>query len=252
MFLNVLLVWGLVTVLWAVSVRLRNVSIIDPWWSIAMLLPTVATALRTGFTPPKILLVTLVSIWALRLWAYLLRRGWGAPEDARYAAFRQRYGPERYWWFSYGQVFLLQGVLALVVSAPMQLVAAGAPRPWSGFDVLGTVLFAFGFTFEAVGDAQLRAFKANPANRGRVMDRGLWSLTRHPNYFGEAVLGWGFGAFALAEPWGWPTLVGPILMTWLLLRVSGVALLDRHLAATRPGYAEYIARTPAFFPRWPR
>lgn len=246
---NVALVFALMTSLWLVSIRLRDVSIVDPWWSIAFLLVTVQTSLRTGLTPAKILLLSVVSIWALRLWLHLLLRSRGKPEDPRYANFRERYGADRYWWFSFFQVFLLQGALALVISAPLQLAGAAATPDAIGLnDLLGVVLFSVGFAFEGIADWQLQRFRSNPFNRGKVLDTGLWRWSRHPNYFGEAVLWWGFWLLAVDQPLGWATVFAPALMTFLLLKVSGVSMLDEHMMRTKPGYAEYLRRTSAFIP----
>lgn len=253
---NVLLVLSLMTLLWIVSVRLRDASIVDPWWSMAFLLVLAQTALRTGLTPGKALLLAMVAAWALRLWGYLLLRSRGKPEDPRYAGFREKYGADRYWWFSYFQVFLLQGVLVVVISAPLQLAgAAEAPDPVSAFDLLGLALFAAGFALEAVADAQLSSYRRAKARGGAdtpgpVLDTGLWRFTRHPNYFGEALLWWGLWIAVLDAPWGWATAFAPALMTFLLVKVSGVAMLDAHMAAKRSEYADYIRRTSAFLP-WP-
>jgi steroid 5-alpha reductase family enzyme len=248
---NALSVWLLMTLLWLASLIRRDVSLVDPWWSMGFLLVTARTLWSTGPTPAKWLLLAVVSLWAARLWAYLLWRSRGRPEDPRYAEFRQRYGADRYWWFSYLQVFLLQGALIVLISAPLQLAAASArdigPLQWCGAGLALT-----GTAFEAVADWQLHRFRTDPTSRGKVLDHGLWRWTRHPNYFGEAVLWWGFGLLALDLPWGAATLLGPALMTWLLLRVSGVTLLDAHLARTRPAYAAYQRRTSAFWPRPPR
>lgn len=242
-------VFALMSALWLVSVPLKDVSIVDPWWSMAFLLVTAHTALRSGLTVPKVVLLAEVCLWALRLWLHLLLRARGKPEDPRYAAFRQRFGPERYWWVSYFQVFLLQGGLVLLVSAPLQLAASAGPEDaWRLNDLAGLVVFWVGLGVESAADWQLRVFRAAPGNRGRILDTGLWRYSRHPNYFGEALVWWGFGLSALDRPWGWAALAGPALMTFLLVRVSGVSLLDQHLLRTRPGYADYVRRTSAFVP----
>jgi len=247
------LVLGLMTALWVASVLRRDASLVDPWWSISFLLIAANTALRTGLTPAKLLLLAMVAAWALRLWGYLLLRSRGRPEDPRYAAFRERYGPHRYWWVSFFQVFLLQGTLALLISAPLQLAAAApAPDPISAVDALGLLLFTAGFACEVVADGQLHAHRRDPARKGQVLDRGLWRYSRHPNYFGEALLWWGLWCCALDRPYGWPSALAPVLMTFLLLRVSGVPMMDAHLAKTRPGHADYVRRTSAFLPRPPR
>ena len=255
---NAALVLVLMTALWAVSVFLKDASIVDPWWSIGFLLVTVYTAARTGLTPGKTLLLAMVGAWAIRLWLYLLARSRGKAEDPRYAGFRRKYGADRYWWISFFQVFVLQGFLIVLISAPLQLAgAARAPDPISLTDLLGLVLFAAGLAIEVVADAQLSAFRGarargGPGAPGPVLDSGLWRYSRHPNYFGEAVLWWGLFLCALDEPRGWVTVLAPALMTFLLVKVSGVAMLDAHMAAKRPEYADYIRRTSAFVPRPPK
>lgn len=250
---NAALLLAIVVPLWLFSLWRRDASIVDPWWSILFLAVTVRTSLATGVDARKTALVTLVAIWALRLWLHLLIRSRGKPEDPRYQAFRRRFGPERYWWVSLFQVFLLQGLLALVISAPLQFAASRPPgEPWHALDALGLVLFATGFVFEAGADWQLQRFRNDPEKRGQVLDTGLFALTRHPNYFGDALVWWGFGGFASTSLAGAATWIGPALMTFLLVRVSGVALLDEHLSKTRPGYAQYVARTSGFLPRWRR
>ncbi len=255
---NGAVVLALMTALWIVSVFRKDASIVDPWWSIGFLLVTAHTAFRTGLTPGKTLLLVLVGAWALRLWLHLLSRSRGKAEDPRYAAFRRKYGADRYWWVSFFQVFLLQGVLVVLISAPLQLAAAArGPDPVSLTDLTGLALFATGFVIEAVADAQLQTFRASrdrggPSAPGPVLDTGLWRFSRHPNYFGEAVLWWGFFLCALDQPAGWATFLAPALMTFLLVKVSGVAMLDAHLAATRPEYADYIRRTSGFVPRPPK
>lgn len=251
--LNGAVVLCIVSVLWLVSVRLRNVSIVDPFWSMLFLAVTWTSLAATQISPVKLWLCTLVSLWALRLFVHLLLRLRGKPEDPRYAAFRQRFGAERYWWFSFFQVFLLQGALAFVIAAPLQLrMLSDAPVSFGLREIASTLLFAVGFAFEAVADAQLQAFRNDPTKKGQVLDTGLFRYSRHPNYFGEALIAWAFWLAALSVPWGVATIFAPMLMTFLLLRVSGVTMLDEHLVRTRPGYAAYIARTSGFFPRPPR
>ena len=250
---NALLVFGVMTALWMVSVRLRDASIVDPWWSIAFLLVAGRTALRTGMTPAKAVMLILVAIWSLRLGIHLFMRSRGKPEDPRYASFRRRYGANRYWWVSFFQVFLLQGCLVLLISFPLQLAAAALPPGRiTVTDVAGALIFTIGFLVEAVADWQLQSYRRDPSNRGKVLDIGLWRWSRHPNYFGEAVLWWGFWLLALGQPLGWATVFAPALMTFLLLKVSGVTMLDAHLKNSKPGYDDYVRRTSAFVPRRPR
>ena len=250
---NAACVFGLMTILWIVSVVRRDASLVDPWWSIAFLLVASDTALTTGLTPAKGLLLALVALWALRLWFHLLKRSLGKPEDPRYTAFRERFGRKRYWWVSFFQVFLLQGALVLLISAPLQIAcAAAAPDRLRPLHLVASLVFGIGFGFEVVADHQLQAFRDDPARRQGVLDTGLWRYSRHPNYFGEALLGFGLWLFAVPFPYGWLSLLAPLLMTFLLLKVSGVALLDAHLSARKPAYQAYIDHTSAFLPLPPR
>lgn len=239
---------------WVASLLRKDASLVDRFWSLAFLLLALVYLGRGGglgaATPEQRLLFLLVTIWALRLAFHITVRNWGRGEDPRYRAMRERSGaafPLR----SLASVHWLQAVLAWIVAAPL-LAALSPGGPFFPLGVwLGTGCWAVGFGFEAVGDFQLARFKADPANRGRVMDRGLWRYTRHPNYFGDAMVWWGCFGFAAARG-AWWAAVGPALMTFLLVRVSGVALLERQLRESRPEYREYILRTSAFIPRPPR
>jgi len=242
---------GLMVLVWLLSLLKRDASIVDIFWGLGFVLITmVAAASGDGYDGRRLLVVTLCTVWGLRLSLYLLRRNWGKGEDFRYQAMRRRYG-ERFGRVSLLTVFGLQGGLMWLISLPLQ-VAVSAPHPASLtiFDVLGALLWSVGFGFEAVGDWQLARFKDDPGNQSKVMDRGLWAYTRHPNYFGDALLWWGFYVVALATRQGLWTFPSPLLMTFLLLRVSGVPLLERGLVKKRPEYADYARRTSVFLP-WP-
>jgi steroid 5-alpha reductase family enzyme len=243
-------VLALMLVTWGLSLALRDVSIVDAAWGLAFVaVAWVAFALGDGDRARRALLALLVSLWGLRLAGYIVRRKRrDRREDPRYGAWRERYG-DRFWIVSLFNVFLLQGALVWVVSLPLQGASAGAGGlGW--LDWAGVALWAVGVFFEAVGDAQLARFKADPANRGKVMDRGLWRYTRHPNYFGDFMVWWGLYAIALSAG-AWWTVVGPLVMSTLLTRVSGKDHLERTLSK-RPGYAEYVRRTSGFVPLPPR
>ena len=238
---------AVVTLVWIVSLVLRNASIIDPFWSLLFLVAAVVYA--TFSDQPaggrRFLIIALVAVWAMRLAGYLFWRAWGEEEDYRYQAMRAKAGdsfPVR----SLLTVFWLQGVLAWIVSLPL-LAAVDGSRPLGWPDWLGLAVFAVGWVFEAGSDWQLARFKADPTNTGRVLDRGLWAYTRHPNYFGNFAMWWGFYLVALSAG-GWWSIVGPLLMSFLLLRVSGVAMLEKTIVNRRPGYDEYVRTTNAFFP----
>jgi steroid 5-alpha reductase family enzyme len=234
---------------WLISFIKSDVSIVDSVWSVLILLGAVLYALTLPEAGPRaVWLLALVVLWALRLAAYITWRNWGEPEDRRYQAIRARNQPN-FEWKSLYLVFVLQAVLAWIVSASL-LAALNSAHPWSWLDMLGACVVLFGFIFETVGDAQLAAFKARDANRGRIMDTGLWRYTRHPNYFGEFCVWWGFYLIALSAG-GWWAVVSPLLMSVLLLKVSGVTLLEQDMSGRRPAYRDYIARTNAFFPGKP-
>jgi steroid 5-alpha reductase family enzyme len=241
------------TVVWAVSLRLRDASVADVCWGLGfVLLAWVFCLLSPTLTPRSSLVAVLVTLWGARLSWHIFRRNQGRGEDPRYQAMRASHG-HAFWWRSLFTVFWLQGAILWFVALPvLAAIRAAEPAALTAVDGLGILLFAVGFSFEVVGDRQLRRFRRDPANRDRVLDRGLWRYTRHPNYFGDAVLWWGLYAMAAATPNGWLSVLSPALMTFLLMRVSGVTLLEQSLKASKPGYHAYIARTPAFFPWFPR
>ena len=245
---------GVFLVLWIVSLRTRNASLVDIWWGPGFALIALLSFALTpeGALSRRQLVLVLTTIWGLRLGTHLLVRNTGKDEDFRYAAMRKAWG-HGFGMKSLTRVFLLQAVLMWVVSFPVQAAMRSAtPATLGFFDWLGILVWAFGLFFETVGDLQLARFKKDPANADRVMDRGLWRFTRHPNYFGDACAWWGLWLIAFAVPGGFWSIVGPITMTVLLTSVSGVPMLERKIGERRPGYDEYARRTSAFLPRPPR
>lgn len=236
--------------LWLMSLPLRNASIVDPFWGFGFVVVAWYSSLRfLAFDWRSILLVALTTLWGLRLTVHLLRRNIGKGEDRRYAAMRQSIGPQ-FWWITFFSVFLLQAILLWFIAFPLQIaISQDEVNRFSILDGLGLTVWGIGFAFETIGDWQLSRFLADPRNSGKVMDRGLWRYTRHPNYFGDACVWWGLYLIAAAGGASW-TVFSPILMTLLLLRVSGVSLLEGTIADRRPGYAEYQAKTSSFVP-WP-
>jgi len=238
--------------LWVVATVRRDVSIVDPFWGVGfVLLAWLGWYVNSPAAFRVLLLASLTTIWGLRLSLFLLWRNWGQGEDRRYAAMRSRYGGG-FWWVSLFTVFLLQAVVLWFVSLPIQVTAArNSTNPLGWFDVAGVTIWGIGQFFEAVGDWQLARFQSDPSNAGRTMDQGLWRYTRHPNYFGDFCVWWGIYLIAMAGK-AWATVASPLLMTYLLLKVSGVTLLERGMANRRPDYAAYQARTNAFFPGPPK
>jgi steroid 5-alpha reductase family enzyme len=247
-----LAVAALMLLTWALSIRLRDVSIIDPVWGPAFaILALIAALIGTGCAGRRWLLLALTAIWGLRLGWHLTRRKLSDhEEDRRYGAMRAAH-PSNFALWSLFWVFTVQGVLVLVVSLPVQVAAQAGGRLTAAI-VPGLVVYLVGLGFESVGDAQLARFRADPANRGQVMDRGLWRYTRHPNYFGDACIWWGLWLVAAPAPGVWWTVVGPSVMTILLVRVSGKGLLEKDIGERRPAYADYVRRTSGFIPRPPR
>lgn len=234
---------------WGVSLIRGDVSIVDSIWSLFFLLGAVVYAWLADANTRVTMVVALVAIWAVRLFSYITWRNWGDEEDRRYVAMREKRGPS-FKWTSLYIVFLLQAAIAWVVSLPLLGAIFGA-RPFGVLDLVGAAIVCVGIWFEAVGDWQLARFKADPANQGKVMDRGLWRYTRHPNYFGNFTLWWGFYVIALSAG-AWWAFPGSLIMSFFLLKVSGVALLEKDIGERRPKYADYIERTNAFFPGPPK
>ena len=263
---NLVVVTALMTGLWLVSLVARDASIVDIFWGMAFIAiiwaqyaqswlmqgPACADNCAEPWPPATALIVpVLVTVWGLRLSVHLARRNLGKGEDFRYVRMRERFGP-RFPLISLFTVFLLQAGLAWVVALPAQVATRTLElEPWSPVALAGIVLWAVGLAFETIGDQQLANFKRDPQNQGQVMDRGLWRYTRHPNYFGDFCVWWGI--FLIAASIGaWWTVIGPILMSILLIRVSGAGLLEQTIGERRPGYADYARRTSGFLPRPPR
>lgn len=252
MLLNLVIILGLMFLAWLASLPLHDASIIDRLWGVGFVaLAAAGHAVGEGGAR-QMLLLLLVSLWGVRLSVHITWRNWGKPEDRRYVAMRSHHGGQ-FWWRSLFTVFFLQAALLWFIALPVQVTMNGGsgsfPTPQ---EFLGTAVALAGIAMEATADFQLASFKRNPENAGQVMDKGLWRYSRHPNYFGDALTWWGFYLFSCGTPLGPYTLLSPLLMTWLLRRVSGVPLLEADLLQRRPAYADYVRRTSAFVPRPPR
>jgi steroid 5-alpha reductase family enzyme len=247
--LNACVIAGLMLTVWLISLPLRDVSIVDIAWGLGFVLVAWATFFAGAPSESNLILPVLTTVWGLRLSGYLAWRNIGKPEDYRYREMRD-HRPRSFPIRSLLTIFALQGVLMWIIALPLQTVHPSG-TPSVVLTLIGVLLWVTGFVFESVGDWQLARFKSDPTNSGRVMDRGLWRYTRHPNYFGDFLVWWGFYFLALAAGSPWWSVVGPFVMSVLLMRVSGVTLLEKSLKDRKQGYAEYVARTNAFFPWWP-
>jgi steroid 5-alpha reductase family enzyme len=240
-------------ILWLVSLALKNSSIVDIFWGFGFVLANWIFFIFTpiGAEPRKWLISILVSIWGLRLSFYILWRNWGKAEDFRYQTWRKEASGE-WWWRSFFKVFLLQGLLLWIISIPLLAAQYPAqPASLQLLDYLGLGVWMIGFFFEFMGDLQLARFRSKPSNKGMVLDHGVWKYTRHPNYFGDSAQWWGYFLIAMSAG-GWWVVYSPLMMTLLLLNVSGVALLEKTLKETKPQYKEYVEKTSSFFPLPPK
>ena len=241
-------VLGSMTLLWLISLRLKDASIVDPFWGPGFAIASITYYLVDGRYPDRgTLVLGLVTLWAARLGYHLYVRNRREGEDPRYAAMRKARG-KQFPLISLFTIFWFQAFLLWVISLPI-LGSIASQAPLGFFDILGMVVFLIGLTIESIADNQLALFRAVPAYKSHVLDTGLWRYSRHPNYFGEAVLWWGLYLIAVSAAAYW-AIVGPILITFLLLRFSGVPMLEEGLSVSRPGYSEYIKRTSSFLP-WP-
>ncbi len=240
------------TVWFVLALVRKDNSIADIAWGLGFVLVAAVTFLRRASLFLPLLVTSLVAAWGARLALHILLRNRKRGEDPRYAEWRRKWG-RSFLWRSYFQVFLLQGLFLLVISSPVILVNTDRayPNAGRGLWLAGLILWCVGFVFEAVGDAQLARFKRDPGNRGKIMDKGLWRYSRHPNYFGESLMWWGIFLVALEVPYGWTTVVSPVLITFLLVRVSGIPMLEKKYAGNAE-FQAYARRTSAFVPRFPK
>jgi steroid 5-alpha reductase family enzyme len=237
--------------LFLLALVLKKNDIVDVAWGMGFIfIAILSLLLMPGWNFRRLLVSGFVIIWGLRLAIYIFLRNKGRKEDFRYARWKKDWGSQ---WIirSYLQVFILQGFFMLTIAYPLFLLAQNQADAITYLDIAGIIIWLTGFFFEAVGDAQMRRFKRDAANRGRIMDRGLWKYTRHPNYFGESAMWWGIFVITLNAPSGWAAIFSPLIITFLLLRVSGVPLLEKKYA-DNPDYREYIRKTSAFLPMLPK
>ncbi len=248
-FANAVLISAVMLIVWVISIPCKDVSIIDLIWGLGFVFIGWLTFVITepNSSPSRLLLPCLTTIWGLRLSGYLALRNLGHAEDPRYAKMRA-YSGEVFWIVSLYKVFLLQGVIMWIVSLPLQAGITNAKPGWHVLHFAGIALWCIGLFFETIGDWQLARFKSESANKGRVLDTGLWRYTRHPNYFGDFCVWWGLYSVSIAHGSNYWTVISPLVMTLFLMKISGVGLLEKSLKQTKPEYENYIKRTSSFFP----
>ena len=242
---------ALLSLVWLISLAKRDAGIMDVAYPMAAAVPVlVLLVLRGSWSSHEVVVAVLVGLWSTRMSLHIGWRNSGHGEDARYAAWRKRFG-RQWWWWSYFMVFAMQGVMIWLWSIGLVAATAVGPRPLGWQHALALLLFAVGFGFQALGDLQLERFKRQRTDRSKVLDTGVWSLSRHPNYFGESVVWWSFAALGLVHPWGWLALICPLYVTWFMSAGSATPMQERYLQRTKPAYADYRRRVPVFFP-WTR
>lgn len=250
--LTALLLLGYMTLVFLLALKLMDNSIVDIAYGLSFVLIGWGGSVAYGSGEARqLLLLALVTLWGLRLAGHIaLRKQNEEGEDPRYRQWRESWG-KTFVWRSFLQIYLLQGTVIYLVALPLLLVIHDAGGPLGWLDMLGVLIWLFGFAFEAIGDWQLLQFKRDPGNRGRIMRYGLWRLTRHPNYFGEAILWWGVLLIALGAPVGWLAIISPLLINFLLLKVSGIPMLEERYADNKE-FETYKLSTNAFFPWLPK
>ena len=242
---------GAALLLWLISIPLRDVSIIDMFFGVILMGITLNSFLTGGGSPDrKLLILVLVGIWGLRITTHLIKRNWGHGEDPRYTKLRGWVKDDRsFYWLSLRKVFLLQGIILWLASLPLQLAMVYKhPIALSWGALFGTIVWSLGFVYETIADIQLTRFRANPSNRGTVLNTGLWRHSRHPNYFGELCVWWGIFLVACDNPTGMLAVIGPLAYSYLVINVTGQRTLDKKLAKEKPDYAAYMTITSGLIP----
>jgi steroid 5-alpha reductase family enzyme len=234
---------------WVFSLIKKNVTIADSLWGLGFVLIAWLTFFRTeGFLIRKLMITIPITLWGLRLFIHLCIRNWNKGEDPRYGQWRKKYG-DSFWWVSLFKVFLVQSVFQWIIALGVQYGQIfSSPPHLTILDVLGLGIWSIGFIIESLADWQLKKFLADPSNKGKIMNRQLWKYSRHPNYFGETLIWWGFFVIVLPTPWGIWTIISPLLITYTLLRLTGVTLMEETLFAQNPEYQRYIEQTSSFIP----
>ena len=250
-FLSMIIIVCYMTALFLIALQKKDNSIVDIGWGVGFIILALFSLFRSNlFLLRHLLVTTLVLIWGIRLSYRIYLRNRGKGEDKRYAQWRAEWGKNLFW-RSFLQIFMLQGAILLIIAWPVIHINSTTSQVSSIFDYLGLFVWLIGFYWEAVGDYQLDKFLANPSNKGKILQSGLWHYSRHPNYFGEATMWWGVWLIACGTNFGFITVISPILLTFLLLFVSGVPMTEKLLEGN-PEFKEYKRRTSAFIPWFPK
>jgi steroid 5-alpha reductase family enzyme len=250
LFVSLLVAMSYMTFWFVISLILKRNDVADFAWGIGFFIVSLVPLVLTGPSVRGILVMVLIFIWGVRLSSHVLARNRHKAEDPRYTEWRQKWGK---WQIlgSFLQVFLLQSIFLFLIVSPAVIIIANKGGAGNFLDAVGILVWLVGFYFESTGDAQLKAFIVNPENKGKLMDKGLWHYTRHPNYFGEVMMWWGIWIIALSVPFGFYGIIGPLAITWLITMVSGIPLVEKSFA-DKPGFAEYKRTTSVFFPLPPK
>lgn len=232
--------------LFNIALYKKDNSIVDIFWGIGFIIITLYSLFKTeSYAINQLIITTLVLIWGIRISTHILLKNWGKKEDPRYAAWRKEWK-----WVkirSYFQVFMLQGIIMLIIAYPIIFINSNPSNSVDFYMILGCIIWTIGFIFESVGDYQLKKFLKQPKNKGKIMQSGLWRYTRHPNYFGESVMWWGIALLCFGLPLGWTAIISPLLLTYLLLYVSGVPMAETSFKNNKE-FEKYKKKTSAFFP----
>lgn len=252
MLLSILTLLALAHATFLFAIWRKDNGLADIFWGMGFITLSLTLFWQTGsFLPRQILAHIMVVLWGLRLALHITARNWGRGEDKRYLSWRKEWG-KNWLWRSYLQVFVLQSALLCVVAAPIFIIQGQPNQPALNLiDCVGFGIWLFGLSFEAVGDFQLLQFKQRKHKPGAIMTQGLWKYTRHPNYFGEVTLWWGFWLLVVGLPGGWFSAIGPATLTFLILFVSGVPLLEKR-QMKNPAFRKYAQKTSVFLPWWPK
>jgi len=251
--INLLAAAGLMFAGWIYSLIKKNVTIADSLWGLGFILIAWLTFFRAdGFLGRKIMITVLVTLWGLRLFIHLSLRNRGKGEDPRYGQWRKKYG-DSFWLVSLFKVFLVQALFQWCIALGIQYgQLSSTPAQFTLFDFTGLIVWITGFVIESSADMQLKQFLADPSNRGKIMNRKLWKYSRHPNYFGESLMWWGLFIIVLSTPLGFWTIVSPLLITYTLLKLTGVTLMEETQFAGNMEYQRYIKQTSSFIPWFPK